>query len=85
MLQGHRKIPRIRGDPAWPPEPAMVSLGPCSASREGAHRAELGPPVLGVPSPTSLRNSRDIFFQQSKGALLALTVALGGLKEGDEP
>lgn len=85
MLQGHRKIPWIRGDPAWPPEPAMVSLGPCSASRERAYRADLGPPVLRVPSPTSLQISWEILFQQSKVALLAPTIALGGLKEGDKP
>lgn len=71
--------------PAWPLQPAMVPLGSCSVSREGAHKVELGPPVLGGPSPTSLKNSREILFQLSKGALLASIVVLGGFTEADGP
>lgn len=73
------------GGPAWPPQPTMVPPGPRLASREGANRAKLGAPVLGVPSPASLHNSWVILFQHSKGALLAPTVALSGFKEGDGP
>lgn len=68
-LQGHRQIPQT-GEPCPAPKPCHDPTV--------RRRAELGPPVLGVPSPAPPRNSGEILSQQSEGAL-------GGFKEGDEP